>query len=57
MTVTWLAGLYLAWSGHWFASGWLHVKLALVLALSAVRARGDPRHLVHTVGVTPELLQ
>ena len=36
MTITWLAGLYLAWSGHWFASGWLHVKLALVLALSAV---------------------
>ena len=36
MGVTWLAGLYLAWSGHWFASPWLHVKLALVLALSAV---------------------
>src|SRR5882672_1445271 len=36
MIITWLAGLYLAWSGHWFASGWLHVKLALVLALSAV---------------------
>lgn len=36
MIVTWLAGLYLAWSGYWFASGWLHVKLALVLALSAV---------------------
>lgn len=36
MIVTWLAGLYLAWLGHWFASPWLHVKLALVLALSAV---------------------
>ena len=36
MIVTWVAGLYLAWSGHWFASGWLHVKLALVLAMSAV---------------------
>ena len=36
MGVTWLAGLYLAWSGHWFASGWLHVKLALVIGLSAV---------------------
>jgi len=36
MIVTWLAGLYLAWSGHWFASPWLHVKLALVLAMSAV---------------------
>lgn len=36
MTVTWLAGLFLAWSGHWFSLGWLHVKLALVLVLSAV---------------------
>jgi protoporphyrinogen IX oxidase len=36
MIVTWLAGLYLAWSGHWFASGWLHAKLALVIVLSGV---------------------
>jgi putative membrane protein len=36
MTVTWLAGLYLIWSGHWWVAGWLHVKLALVLAMSAV---------------------
>ncbi len=36
MMVAWLAGLYLAWSGHWFSSGWFHVKLVLVLALSAV---------------------
>lgn len=36
MGLTWLAGLYLAWSGHWFTFGWLHVKLALVLAMSAV---------------------
>jgi putative membrane protein len=36
MAVTWLAGLSLAWSGHWFSFGWLHVKLALVLVLSAV---------------------
>jgi putative membrane protein len=36
MTVTWLAGLYLAWAGHWYMSGWFHAKLALVLALSAV---------------------
>ncbi len=36
MIVTWLAGLYLAWSGHWFSFGWLHVKLALVLAMSGV---------------------
>jgi putative membrane protein len=36
MIVTWLAGLYLAWAGHWFSSGWLHGKLLLVLALSGV---------------------
>jgi putative membrane protein len=36
MIVTWLAGLYLAWAGHWFSAGWLHGKLLLVLALSAI---------------------
>src|SRR6266496_4783204 len=36
MIVTWLAGLYLAWSGHWYASGWFHTKLTLVLVLSGV---------------------
>jgi protoporphyrinogen IX oxidase len=36
MIVTWLAGLYLAFSGHWFSSGWLHAKLALVILLSGV---------------------
>ena len=36
MIVTWLAGLYLAWAGHWFAAGWLHGKLLLVLLMSGV---------------------
>ena len=36
MVVTWLAGLYLAWSGHWFSSGWLYGKLVLVIILSGV---------------------
>lgn len=36
MIVTWLAGLYLAWSGHWFSSGWFHGKLALVIVLSGI---------------------
>ena len=36
MIVTWLAGLYLAWSGQWFAAGWLQGKLLLVLVLSGV---------------------
>ena len=34
MIVAWLAGLWLAWDGGWLASGWFHVKLALVLAMS-----------------------
>jgi len=36
MIVTWVAGLYLAWVGHWFSAHWLHGKLLLVVAMSAV---------------------
>ena len=36
MIVTWLAGLYMVWAGHWYASGWFHVKFLLVLILSGV---------------------
>jgi putative membrane protein len=36
MAITWLAGLYLAWAGHWYASGWFHAKLTLVVILSGV---------------------
>jgi protoporphyrinogen IX oxidase len=36
MIVAWALGLYLAWEGGWFRSGWLHGKLALVLGMSAV---------------------
>src|SRR4051794_36006498 len=36
MMLTWVLGLYLAWSGHLFSAHWLHAKLALVLAMSAV---------------------
>jgi putative membrane protein len=36
MIVTWVAGLYLAWRGHWFSSGWLYAKLVLVIILSGV---------------------
>jgi putative membrane protein len=35
MIVTWITGLWLAWSSFGFRGGWLHVKLALVVALSA----------------------
>jgi putative membrane protein len=36
MIVTWVLGLYLAWDGGWFASGWLHAKLLLVILMSGV---------------------
>jgi putative membrane protein len=36
MVVTWLAGIYLAWSGHWYMSGWFHAKFLLVLIMSGV---------------------
>jgi protoporphyrinogen IX oxidase len=36
MAITWLAGLYMAWSGHWYTSGWFHAKLTLVLILSGL---------------------
>jgi putative membrane protein len=36
MAVTWLAGLYLAFAGHWFSAGWLHGKLLLVLLMSGM---------------------
>ena len=36
MIVTWLAGLYLAWAGHWYLSGWFHVKFTLVLVMSGI---------------------
>jgi protoporphyrinogen IX oxidase len=36
MTVTWLAGIYLAWAGKWYLAPWLHTKVLLVLILSGV---------------------
>ena len=52
MIMTWAFGLWLAWKGHWFSAGWLHVKLAAVILLSAmhgyfagaVRAFGEDRN-------------
>ncbi len=36
MIVTWTAGIWLAWNGFAFSGGWLHAKIAAVLALSGV---------------------
>ena len=36
MIAVWLLGLWLAWSGGWYASPWLQAKVVLVLALSAM---------------------
>lgn len=36
MMLTWLLGLYLAWSVYGFSGGWLHGKLMLVLVLTGV---------------------
>ncbi len=34
MIAAWVLGLYLVWDGGWYASGWLHAKVLLVLILS-----------------------
>ncbi len=36
MIVTWVAGLTLMWLGEWYSHPWFHLKLLLVLILSAV---------------------
>lgn len=52
MVVTWVLGLWLAWQGQFFSSGWFLAKMAAVIALSAVhghfsaavRAFGEDRN-------------
>lgn len=36
MVATWVLGLWLAYDGGWFSSGWMHAKLLFVLGLSAL---------------------
>jgi putative membrane protein len=36
MTAAWILGLWLAWDGGLFRQGWLHAKLVLVVAMSAL---------------------
>ncbi len=54
LVLAWACGLWLAWRAGWYASGWLHVKLVVVLALSALhgwlsaalrRASADAPHV------------
>ena len=35
MMIAWAFGLFIAWEGGWLSSGWLHVKLAAVVLLTA----------------------
>lgn len=52
MILSWVFGLWLAWRGFGFQGGWLHVKIAAVVALSAfhgylstaVRTFGEDRN-------------
>ncbi|WP_217590848.1 CopD family protein [Burkholderia sp. GbtcB21] len=36
LALVWITGIALALSGHWFGVAWLSVKLAVVVALSAL---------------------
>lgn len=36
MVVSWVIGLWLAWTSFRFVGGWLHAKIALAIALSAI---------------------
>lgn len=36
MIVSWVLGLWLAWRGFGFSGGWLHAKIAAVVAMSGV---------------------
>jgi protoporphyrinogen IX oxidase len=36
MIASWVLGIWLVWQGGWYASGWFHAKLVLVLGLSAL---------------------
>ena len=36
MVATWVLGIWLAFDGVWYRSGWLQAKVALVLVMSAL---------------------
>ena len=49
MIVTWAAGLWLAWNGHYFAAHWMSAKFVLVILMSAVHG-----YLAKTVRIFAE---
>ena len=55
LLLAWGLGVWLAVQAGWFHSGWLHVKLALVLALSALHgvASGALRRASADAGAPP----
>ena len=38
MAVTWVLGMWIAWSGSWYSSAWLQVKIALFLVLAGLHS-------------------
>ena len=36
MAATWVLGVWLAWNGAWYRDGWLQVKIALVVVMTAL---------------------
>lgn len=36
LAIVWITGVAIALNGHWFGAAWLSVKLAVVVALSAL---------------------
>jgi putative membrane protein len=36
MVATWVLGLWIAWDGGWYRSGWLQVKVVLVIFMSGL---------------------
>src|SRR5438445_11665621 len=60
MVVSWVLGLWLAWAGGFYAAGWLHAKLVLVIGLSALHGflvRGVREFAPHRNRHSPQSLR
>ena len=55
MTVAWLAGLYLAWAGHWYLYHYLYWRWRLV-EFAGQRGECSDRPGVVGEGVEPDVL-